>query len=152
MRKTRVALAASLALVAAAVVAASAAAGNSSPPGQGTGGVTPIQHLVVSFQENVSYDHYFATYPHAANPPGEPPFIPDKDTPTVNGLNEPLLPPNNPNSAQPFRLDRSQYETTDQDHNYTDEQKADDAGLMTCTSRGSAAARRRTTTGTASAS
>jgi len=24
---------------------------------------TPIQHLVVIFQENVSFDHYFATYP-----------------------------------------------------------------------------------------
>ncbi len=26
---------------------------------------TPIKHLVVIFQENVSYDHYFGTYPHA---------------------------------------------------------------------------------------
>src|SRR5438128_696141 len=26
---------------------------------------TPIRHLVVLFQENVSFDHYFATYPHA---------------------------------------------------------------------------------------
>ncbi len=34
---------------------------------------TPIQHLVVIFQENVSYDHYFATYPVAANPAGESP-------------------------------------------------------------------------------
>ena len=36
--------------------------------------VTPIQHLVVIFQENVSFDHYFGTYPNAANPPGEPRF------------------------------------------------------------------------------
>jgi phospholipase C len=28
---------------------------------------TPIQHVVVIFQENVSFDHYFATYPFAAN-------------------------------------------------------------------------------------
>ena len=28
---------------------------------------TPIHHLVVIFQENVSFDHYFGTYPHAAN-------------------------------------------------------------------------------------
>ena len=35
---------------------------------------TPIQHLVVIFQENVSFDHYFATYPNATNPQGEPPF------------------------------------------------------------------------------
>src|SRR3954463_5381120 len=26
---------------------------------------TPITHLVVIFQENVSFDHYFATYPTA---------------------------------------------------------------------------------------
>jgi phospholipase C len=32
---------------------------------------TPIKHLVVIFQENVSYDHYFATYPNAENPSGE---------------------------------------------------------------------------------
>ncbi|HZT34875.1 MAG TPA: alkaline phosphatase family protein, partial [Nitrososphaera sp.] len=33
-----------------------------------------IQHVVVIFQENVSYDHYFATYPNATNPHGEPAF------------------------------------------------------------------------------
>jgi phospholipase C len=26
---------------------------------------TPIKHLVVIFDENISFDHYFATYPHA---------------------------------------------------------------------------------------
>lgn len=26
---------------------------------------TPIKHVVVIFQENVSFDHYFGTYPHA---------------------------------------------------------------------------------------
>ena len=31
---------------------------------------TPIKHLVVIFQENVSFDHYFGTYPYAANPLG----------------------------------------------------------------------------------
>ena len=35
---------------------------------------TPIKHLVVIFNENVSFDHYFATYPNATNPPGEPAF------------------------------------------------------------------------------
>jgi phospholipase C len=35
---------------------------------------TPIKHLVVIFDENVSFDHYFGTYPDALNPPGEPPF------------------------------------------------------------------------------
>ena len=34
---------------------------------------TPIKHVVVIFQENVSFDHYFGTYPHAANLPDETP-------------------------------------------------------------------------------
>ena len=33
---------------------------------------TPIKHLVVIFQENVSFDHYFGTYPNAANTSGVP--------------------------------------------------------------------------------
>ena len=36
----------------------------------GPGTATPIKHLVVIFQENVSFDHYFGTYPHAANTAG----------------------------------------------------------------------------------
>ncbi len=91
---------------------------------------TPVKRLVVIFQENVSFDHYFATYPRAANPAGGPRFTARPDTPSVNGLNDSLLAPNNPNSVQPFRLDRSQFETADQDHNYTDEQRAYDSGLM----------------------
>jgi phospholipase C len=35
---------------------------------------TPIKHLIVIFQENISFDHYFATYSYAKNPLGEPPF------------------------------------------------------------------------------
>src|SRR4051795_4189008 len=91
---------------------------------------TPIKHVVVLFQENVSFDHYFATYPHAANPPGEPSFRASRRTPSVEGLNDSLQAPNNPNSVQPFRLARSQAETCDQDHGYTSEQKAFDGGLM----------------------
>ena len=45
---------------------------------------TPIQHLVVIFQENVSFDHYFGTYPNALNPKGEPKFRAAANTPTVN--------------------------------------------------------------------
>jgi phospholipase C len=52
---------------------------------------TPIQHLVVIFQENVSFDHYFGTYPRATNPPGEPKFTAAPNTPTVNGLTNALL-------------------------------------------------------------
>ena len=99
---------------------------------------TPIEHVVVIFQENVSFDHYFATYPHAKNLSGEPFFKADDDTPTVNGLKGVLLsnnpnannPANAPNAINPFRLDRSQASTCDQDHNYGHEQLAFDEGLM----------------------
>jgi len=94
---------------------------------------TPIQHVVVIFQENVSFDHYFATYPHAANGSGEPIFLPQTEgrnpTSSVNGLSGPLL-THNPNSVQPFRLSRAQAIICDQDHDYTAEQKAMDGGLM----------------------
>src|SRR5256714_6059373 len=90
---------------------------------------TPIEHLVVIYQENVSFDHYFATYPVAANPPGEPAFHAAPGTPTVNGLGDALL-TRNPNLSNPQRLDRSQALTCDQDHAYTDEQRAMDMGAM----------------------
>ncbi|MGA1999718.1 MAG: alkaline phosphatase family protein [Terriglobales bacterium] len=89
---------------------------------------TPIKHVVVIFQENVSFDHYFATYPFATNPTGEPEFHARPGTPSVNGLDTTLL-HFNLNSTQPFRLDRSQAATCDQDHEYTDEQAAYDHGL-----------------------
>jgi phospholipase C len=97
-----------------------------------SGGVptaTPIKHLVVIFQENVSFDHYFGTYPNATNPPGEPAFHASSRTPSVNGLSGALL-TNNPNLGNPQRLDRSQAVTCDQDHDYTAEQQAFDMGLM----------------------
>ena len=120
--------------------AATPGKGNTSakPPIKKAVTTTPIQHLVVIFQENVSFDHYFATYPTAANPSGEPAFTALPNTPTVNGLSAGLL-NNNPNllntnngagAANPFRLDRSQNFTNDQDHDYTAEQSAFDAGLM----------------------
>src|SRR5436309_2878925 len=90
---------------------------------------TPVKHLVVIFQENVSFDHYFATYPVAANPEGEPAFAARPSTPAVNGLGDDLM-TNNPNSAAPFRLSRAQAVTCDQDHGYTHEQQAMNSGLM----------------------
>jgi phospholipase C len=99
---------------------------------------TPIKHLVVVFQENVSFDHYFGTYPHALNPAGEPQFHAKPGTPTVNGLSAGLL-KTNPNSlgsgngtgtTNPFRLSRSQAATADQGHNYGPEQAAAHMGLM----------------------
>ena len=89
---------------------------------------TPIKHIVVMFQENVSFDHYFATYPYAANStPGEPVFTASPNTPSINGLTPALL-THNPNSAQPLRLPRSQSAICDQDHDYGDEQKAYNSG------------------------
>src|SRR5215472_12299227 len=98
---------------------------------------TPIQHLVVIFQENISFDHYFGTYPLARNLKGEPRFIGAANTPTVNGYTSALL-TNNPNlnpsngsfASNPFRLAPSQAVTSDQDHGYTDEQSAYDMGLV----------------------
>jgi phospholipase C len=98
---------------------------------------TPIKHLVVIFQENVSFDHYFATYPNAANPPGEPGFTALPGTPAVNNLVAAHLLTGNPNftnkengagAAKPFRLDRAQAATADQNHAYTAEQQAYDGG------------------------
>src|SRR5499425_3281832 len=89
------------------------------------GTTTPIEHVVVIFQENVSFDHYFATYPRAVNGSGEPSFHATSDTPSVNGLNSGLL-TRNPNSHNPFRLDRSQNYTCDQNHDYLPEQQAFD--------------------------
>ncbi len=109
---------------------AAAACGNTiEAPVQRSGGATPIRHVVVIYDENVSFDHYFATYPKAANPPGEPRFVAAADTPAVNGLDTTLLTAN-PNSANPHRLDRPQALTCDQDHEYAAEQKAYDHGLV----------------------
>jgi phospholipase C len=111
--------------------------GAAPPPPSSVKAATPIKHLVVIFQENVSFDHYFGTYPVATNPSGEPKFKAAAGTPTVNGFSNALL-NNNPNlnplnlagATNPFRLDRSQAATSDQDHDYTPEQAAFDGGLM----------------------
>jgi phospholipase C len=90
---------------------------------------TPIKHVVVIFDENISFDHYFGTYPNATNPKGEPKFTAKSNTPTVNGLSGALL-TDNPNKYNPTRLDRSQAVTCDQNHSYKPEQQAADHGLM----------------------
>jgi phospholipase C len=120
-----------------AMVAGAPLPGN---PGNGNEGktATPIKHLVVIFQENISFDHYFGTYPVATNPKGEPQFHAAPGTPTVNGLTTALL-NNNPNAlnaangagaTNPFRFDRSEAATEDQNHDYLPEQQAFNAGLM----------------------
>ena len=93
---------------------------------------TPIKHVVVIFQENVSFDHYFATYPFAANPDGEPAFHAKEGTPRVNNLLGSGLLDENPNATQPFRLagPHARPNTCDQDHSNMPEQQAVDHGLV----------------------
>jgi phospholipase C len=119
-----------------ALVAALAAAGVggarvgraiSAPPA-----TTPIQHVVVIFQEDVSFDHYFATYPRAANAAGEPVWKGSRlggYAPAVNGLSDVLV-SHNPNLAAPFRFGRGESYTCGQIHEYTAEQEAADLGAM----------------------
>jgi phospholipase C len=129
VRRKRLWLGAGTIAVAAATAAGTAIAapgGHESTPGAST--VTPIQHLVVIFQENVSFDHYFGTYPVAANTDGSK-FVASPGTPSVNGLSPALL-QHNPNKANPQRLSSAQALTCDQNHGYGAEQKAFDAGLM----------------------
>ena len=142
----------------------------STPPGNGNANTTPpptpptsttsasvIKHVVVIYGENVSFDHYFGTYPNATNPAGETPFtpaiavaatgttaaIPGTPTNIANYISTPALLTANPNlnamntntamksvSANPFRLDPAQAGTNDQDHNYGPEQMAFDGGKM----------------------
>jgi phospholipase C len=161
-KRTALSLLAVLAAVGASMLAtgttgtrSSQAAAQGFPTGSLTFGFpgtrTPIKHVVVIFQENVSFDHYFGTYPNASNSDGQP-FTPAPGTPAVDGLlpaTDPSLPPSlqhgsnllttNPNSALPLRLDSSATGLTgdpggqltcDQDHNYSDEQQAFDGGLM----------------------
>ena len=158
MKRLPVLLVALTALSALAASVASATPGG--PPAQATpnqqmftfgGPKTPITHVVEIFQENVSFDHYFGTYPNAANTDGQP-FSALPGTPAVDGLPPATswsLPPSlrhstnlltsNPNAALPKRLDSNATGlpgddggqlTCDQDHNYSDEQKAFDNGQM----------------------
>ncbi len=98
---------------------------------------TPIQHVVVIFGENVSFDHYFGTYPNAVNPPGQPRFRAAAGTPAINGLSGSLM-TNNPNlntangsgASTPFRLNRDQALTASQNHSYGPEQASFDLGQM----------------------
>ncbi len=93
---------------------------------------TPIKHVVVVYQENVSFDHYFGTYPYARpNADGTRFFLgPKDDTPRVNNLQSSGLLKHNPNAANPFRIDRSVPNTCDQNHAYGAEQAAFHSGLM----------------------
>src|SRR3984957_7920312 len=100
----------------------------SMPPGNGNANTTPppapptpttasaaIKHVVVIFDENISFDHYFGTYPNAANTDGIP-FTAATGTPIPdNYISNPALLTANPNlnaqnptPANPFRLSADQ--------------------------------------------
>src|SRR5271165_3458922 len=126
----RTSLLSTTAFLLAASVFAAGPAGAASPPADPQAAVktaTPIKHIVILYNENVSFDHYFATYPKAANPPGEPAFEAAGDTPRVDNLASAALLEKNPNTdpangagaSLPFRLDRTQANTADQNHLYT---------------------------------
>jgi phospholipase C len=89
---------------------------------------TPIKHVVVLFDENISFDHYFGTYPKAANTDGTT-FHARPGTPAPDGLSKRLR-EHNPNQYNPNRLSHDHALTCDQDHSYGHEQKAFDAGRM----------------------
>src|SRR5215470_20138673 len=111
-----VALAAAAALVAlgGAAAPASAASAVKSNDAKTT---TPIKHVVVIFGENESFDHYFATYPKAANTDGTT-FVASPKTPKVNNLANAKLLTKNPNQYLPKRLSPSQALTCSQNHSY----------------------------------
>ncbi|MFI9719974.1 phospholipase C [Streptomyces sp. NPDC052396] len=92
------------------------------------GPATPVKHLVVIFGENVSFDHYFATYPRAANTDGTP-FTPRPGTPSdIDNLRTAGLLTRNPNQYPPRRLSAGQAMTCDQNHSYGPEQYAAHGG------------------------
>jgi phospholipase C len=121
---------------------------------------TPIKHVVVIFGENISFDHYFGTYPKAQNNAGETPFTyepsrhrgndvannlitpldPTKGFESVKGVNLLTANPNGPSgsgaafngtsAANPFRLAPTQAATADQNHAPKPEQTAYDNGKV----------------------
>jgi phospholipase C len=147
-----IAAAAAVALAAGVAIGATAASASSAPKFAGyhtpalvsasyyrdtNRTATPIKHLVVIFDENESFDHYFGTYPYAANTDGTP-FAAKRGTPRVNGLYAkitkkgpvgPLL-TSNPNEYNPVRLTHAQALTCDQNHDYLPEQQAENNGKM----------------------
>ncbi|MEW5354590.1 phospholipase C [Streptomyces sp. 16-176A] len=98
------------------------AAGRPAPP------ATPVEHVVVLFDENISFDHYFATYPKAANTDGTR-FTAAKGTPKdIDTLAHAGLLTHNPNQYAPERLTPAQAVTCDQNHSYGPEQYAANGG------------------------
>jgi phospholipase C len=97
------------------------------PPPRPVSTATPIKHVVVIFDENVSFDHYFATYPKAANTDGTR-FAAARHTPRADNLANSGLLAHNPNLFPPVRLSHEHAMTCDQNHSYGPEQRAVNGG------------------------
>ena len=135
-RRAHVITAALTAVILSSAGAASALASPGSPTASTGNGrsstATPIKHLVVIFDENVSFDHYFGTYPYAKPTPRvsrcSPPFPahPPSTASTPAHRGRPAR-PDRCSPITPTRRTRSgsaatQPMTCDQDHGYTAEQ------------------------------
>jgi phospholipase C len=135
--------------------AAEAGTGRADPAAQ-FATATKIKHLVIIFDENNSFDHYFATYPSAQNDAGGVPFTAAVGTFHPNNLVTPLDPThgfaplanvdagyllnanptasnvlNGSGAVNPFLLvGPPQAATEDMSHSYPHEQQASDNGAM----------------------
>ncbi|WP_171156538.1 phospholipase C [Flexivirga aerilata] len=118
-----VAVAASGATVAASGATVALSGGADATPVKAASAKGPIKHVVVLFDENISFDHYFGTYPNAANTDGTK-FTAASHTPKANTVQNAGLIRSNPNLYNPFRLSSKQAVTCDQNHSYRPEQKA----------------------------
>ena len=145
----RKALAATVAAVLAASVVSTATQASEYDRDEGFGKRPNIKHVVIIFQENASFDHYFGTYPDAKNTDGTR-FVARSSTPTVNGLtdgnskfpervnvglhdsnpNTPVGVPTGNGGANPFRMTHEQAITCSNNHDYKGEQLASNSGLM----------------------
>ena len=85
---------------------------------------------MVIFQENVSFDHYFGTYPNATNPSGEPRFTArPRDAERQWAHREPADRTTRTRRTHSAWTAREPL-TCDQGHGYKPEQQAFDGGLM----------------------
>ena len=126
---TGLAVTAAVGVIASTTVFASAQTDTPAVPNRSAQTTTPIKHVVVIFDENISFDHYFGTYPLATNTDGTK-FVPSKQTPSVDNLVTSGNLASNPNLYKPKRLSSAQALTCDQNHGYTPEQQATDNGKM----------------------
>ena len=129
MRMRKKLLAAGVAAMVAGATIAGISMSGAAPTAALPSPTTPIEHVVVLFPENISFDHYFGTYPNAVNGAGEPAFTALPGTPAVNGLGHALL-TENPNLANPARLSHEEALTCDMNHSFGPEQEAEDNGKM----------------------